>query len=227
MIRSEQRRRHLAAFVIQRAWLDYVIYCHNVCAACAIQRVWRGGRTREVYVQEKLKFESVLAIQSSWRRYCEYMSFQESRRSAILIQSIWRAYVGRQEMSALKWRAAAITVQRFWRGFSAQVNYQMDLMDIILVQSLARRRFAKRHRERRLHSIDLLQGAMRCALARKAVSQMTKEKQQREHHNMLVVRSQVRNGKQTTVLRLWRVSFRPRLFVTVCDSNVACQKEVA
>lgn len=57
----------------------------------------------------------------------------------------------------MKMQMAAKGVQSIWRGFWSQLKYQVDLLDIVSVQSIVRRRLATRRLGRWLRAASLIQ----------------------------------------------------------------------
>lgn len=81
------------------------------------------------------------------------------------------------------------------RGFSAQVQYQMDYMDIVTVQSLFRRRKAMGEMLARIDAIEVLQSAVRCALARRKCLKLLQLKDFEVQQESAAVLCQVRRNE--------------------------------
>jgi hypothetical protein len=71
------------------------------------------------------------------------------------------------------------------------VQYELDLLDIISIQNLARQKIAMRERLRRDRSVAKLQGAFRCAVARRALGAKFEERETRQKLNIATITCQV------------------------------------
>ena len=175
LVRSKVKDQHNAAMIIQAAWWGKMERREMERAATVIQSRWRGVCDQQTFHRALLQRDSAIAIQRIWRGYIESLLFSITVESAIMIQKATRGFLAKRSVSVRKCRSAAISIQRVWRGFWCQVQYQIDLLDIISIQSLARRRIAMKERTQRLHSILVLQGAVRSALARRALNSKLEE----------------------------------------------------
>lgn len=155
----------LAAIQIQaifRGWLvrDFVEDQHY--CATQIQRIYRGYRaTMNVYEV----IYKVTLVQSFVRMKIAVEKATYKLAFIIQIQSIIRGYSTRKRLITMNQKAVAI--QRHWRGYSMRLNYHLDLLDIILVQSLFRRRiaqkeFANLNDEHRVRCAIIIQSQWRC-----------------------------------------------------------------
>ena len=63
-------------------------------------------------------------------------------------------------------------IQRIFRGFLASIEFQMDKADIILLQCVARRKFACREAKERRHAVVRVQAYTRRALATRTVTRI-------------------------------------------------------
>jgi abnormal spindle-like microcephaly-associated protein len=169
LTRNEIKRQHYAALTIQQAWWDLVTYWDMQRAATIIQSKWRGVCGKRKLDENIKQRDSAVAIQRIWRGYYQSIMYAISIESSILIQKVGRGFLARKRLPVRRCRNAAIAIQGVWRGFSAQVQYQLDLLDIISIQNLVRQNIAKKERIRRAESVATLQGAVRCALARRAL----------------------------------------------------------
>jgi len=164
----------VAAIMIQASWRSYV--CSKayleIIAATMIQAVWRAKVCRHDYIRLK----SAVRIQSHWRAYactlkflhnvadvvtvqCAIRRWQAVRyvkeyknKHAVIIQSCLRRSKAKNELYALREKAnAAVTIQRVWRGFITYANFMFTVADIVICQSIARRKIAiKRASEKRM-----------------------------------------------------------------------------
>jgi IQ calmodulin-binding motif len=181
-------RRTAAATKIQAAWRGYnqgVEYQLDIYKIVLVQSNWRrkvalgvAGRLRTLR-----RLAAATIIQARWRSYDCSSNYSQylvdvataqgivrawlSRRaaerlrilSATAVQTIFR---GRRARNQRRRRKAAVVLQRSWRGFSCYSDYMFTVADIVVVQSLARRLFAKRayfrrHNERRASAAIAIQ----------------------------------------------------------------------
>jgi myosin heavy subunit len=102
-----------------------------------IQKIARGYlATMSVYED----LYNITVVQSIARRNLAIKEAENRHRSIVTIQSLWRGLQCKRELNYLHWSATKI--QSAWRGYTAKLNYQFDIVDIIIVQSIARRRAA-------------------------------------------------------------------------------------
>jgi len=109
----------------------------------------------------------VVVCQTHWRGFVTrrkyFVKVQERNTAATLIQESWRNLLLRR-MTAI---SAAISIQRIWRGYIGQVLYHMDVMDIILVQCLVRKKIAERRMRQRIHAASVIHRLVATFLTRK------------------------------------------------------------
>lgn len=118
-----------------RGWLVRDTIRHKTYCATQIQRVCRGYlATMKVY--EALY--NITVVQSIARRNAAIQEAEFRYRSIIRIQSLIRGVRCRRVIK--NQHEKATTIQTVWRRFITQLNYQFDMVDIIIVQSIARKR---------------------------------------------------------------------------------------
>jgi myosin heavy subunit len=139
-----------SATKIQTAWRGnyaYSSYRSDLLDIIIVQSLVRrqAARTVAEHERQKLMDQSTAKIQTAWRSYYAYSSYQCDLCSIIIIQSVLRRRVARI-IAEQKRRElvdhSALTIQTAWRGYYVRSNYQCDLHDIIILQSLVRRRAA-------------------------------------------------------------------------------------
>jgi myosin heavy subunit len=107
------------------------------CCAIEIQRFARG------YMATLQVYESIYKItlvQSIARRKLAMDDATDKMAVIIQLQSILRGFMWRRKLEDLS--IAALVIQTGWRSFSCRFNYQLDLLDIIIVQSIWRKKIA-------------------------------------------------------------------------------------
>eukprot|EP00980_Cylindrotheca_fusiformis_P001667 scaffold381_cov138-Cylindrotheca_fusiformis.AAC.3 len=226
-------RKHLHASITIQCFFRVVIAKHvkldllqNREAALCLQRTWRGFLQSQRY---HVAIDSAIVLQRFGRGIVVKARIQREEAAAIRIQEAWWTFVDTWQMnwSATKiqsaWRGfsarlaleqqlreeekvceeAAIVIQSAWRGFAAQVQFQLHLLDIISVQSLARKRIAIRRHHLVLTSVATLQCAARCWLAR-----LKLQTKLREMNAVITCQCAIRcwlsKSELTTRRRLWR-----------------------
>ena len=147
-----------AAIPIQTAIRRYLAQneaLDRMWATIVIQQYTRRWLAKEDLHDHR---DAATRIQSVWRGWYARESVEEEQYCGTEIQRIARGYIARARVMKstedLILHEQATKVQAAWRGYSAQLTYQFDVVDIIIVQSIARRKFAykaavKRDAERR------------------------------------------------------------------------------
>jgi hypothetical protein len=80
---------------------------------------------------------SITIVQSVVRMHLAINVAVDRLSSIIAIQSWWRGIKTRDLIEEMDYSAVAI--QAHWRRYRAQMSYQFDIIDVIIVQSVARR----------------------------------------------------------------------------------------
>lgn len=88
---------------------------------------------------------SITIVQSVIRRFLAINKAVDRLSSVIAIQAWYRGCSARFDMGEKEY--SAIAIQSNWRRYLCQMSYQFDIIDIIIVQSIVRRRKAIRERE--------------------------------------------------------------------------------
>jgi hypothetical protein len=140
-VRSDMKVKRDAATKIQalyRAGVQRDQLLLQQCCAIEIQRHVRGLlATLDVYE----KIYNITIIQTAVRKFLAMNKAMDRMVSIIQIQSVVRTFLVRRELADK--RAAATKIQTSYRSFIGRFNYQLDLLDIIIVQSIWRRRKAQ------------------------------------------------------------------------------------
>ena len=116
-------------------------------AAARIQRWWY----REL-IRIELQGQAAVQLQCWWRLVWARVLVRRRLDAVLQLQSITRHWMQRRQH-----HQAATRIQAAWRGFLAQVNWQVDWLDICTVQACVRRYLARRERQRRAHAVACLQ----------------------------------------------------------------------
>jgi hypothetical protein len=181
---------------VVRRFLAINVAVDRLSSIIAIQAWWRGIRARDAADE---RYYSALAIQSTWRRYMCQMTYQFDiidiiivqsivrRRQAlqlrkktaavVRIQALGRAIIAKNKFEAAKSmhdlvvrQTSATKIQTCWRSYSAQVNMLMTIVNIIVIQSLWRRRAVEKIYKPHLHRIKLAKERKRYNAATKIQS---------------------------------------------------------
>ena len=142
VIAQKAFEQHVIASIILQAWFrgckvrEDMQYKH--CCAIEIQRHVRG------YLATLSVYEDIFRItiaQSIVRRKLAIDYATDRMIFIIQLQGLARGFLCRQRLQKLQRNATAI--QTKWRSFYCQFNYQLDLLDIVIVQSLWRMKSVK------------------------------------------------------------------------------------
>jgi len=182
-----------AAILIQTAWRrywiysDYTMYMKETKSATLIQSRVRGMATRRIieeknvmartiqnqwqkYKQFKFQTNRAIKIQAAMRSQLCRTRFINARKAALVIQQMARARQARKVLNVKQnernYECAAVLIQSLWRGFFKQVQFELDVLDIICVQSICRRYLACRVYRKTLSAASIIQRAFRCSTAR-------------------------------------------------------------
>lgn len=188
----------------------------KLMAVKLIQTKWRAfAAQREFYICLKLHY-TAMTVQRYWRGCRDRLVYDTLKRAAVLLQSRFRGHNVRKKNG--KWQASAIALQRIWRGFSAQVNYHVDLSDIVEVQSVVRRRAAALHYRRKLAALLLLQRTLRRFLALRTADAKRTERAMNTRWTKSVVLCQV-----SPCFSLYSRSIQLLLTSFLCAVSLECR----
>jgi len=181
---------------VVRRFLAINLAVDRLSSIIAIQAWYRGIRAREVADE---KVFSAIAIQSTWRRYVCQMTYQfdiidiiiaqsivrrkqamqlRKKTAAIVrIQALARAIIARNKFVRAKSMRYLVTrhtsatkIQSCWRSYSAQVKMLTTIVNIIVIQSLWRRRSVEKIYKPHLYRIKLAKQRKRNSAATKIQS---------------------------------------------------------
>mmetsp|Transcript_561 Transcript_561/g.989 ORF Transcript_561/g.989 Transcript_561/m.989 type:complete len:1946 (-) Transcript_561:923-6760(-) len=120
-----------------RGWLLRDTMEDKHYCATQIQKIARGYlATLRVYED----LYNITVVQSIARRHAAIKNAKRQLQAIQTIQAFYRGWLGRRQVRHL--HHSATKIQSAWRGYYMQLNYQFDVVDIIIVQSIARRRAA-------------------------------------------------------------------------------------
>lgn len=144
MSRKEAMDRMWALIRIQsyvRRWKCEANFHTHKRSATLVQKVYRGYRSRE-----DLKNQNVCAIsiQKIVRGYLTALHTYETMCYITRAQALARGFLVRTANARRANEVAATAIQSAWRSFAARVAFKQDVLDIIAVQSIIRRRLAIR-----------------------------------------------------------------------------------
>ncbi len=122
-----------------RGWLVRDTMEDKHYCATQIQKIARGYlATMKVYED----LYNITVVQSIVRRNLAIKQAEKRYSDIIIVQSVARGWMCRKEMGLL--HSSATKIQTNWRAYTCQMNYQFDVVDIIIVQSIARKRAAQK-----------------------------------------------------------------------------------
>ncbi|XP_069050242.1 abnormal spindle-like microcephaly-associated protein [Lepisosteus oculatus] len=114
-------------------------------AARVIQEAWRKFRLQMELKLYEAKNKAALKIQSAVLRFLQRRRNERKNMAALLIQTSWRGYIGRQKVREMKreqlhilQNSAAATIQAHWRRYSAVKKFQQLKCCTIVIQAYAR-----------------------------------------------------------------------------------------
>jgi hypothetical protein len=156
---SRQRMfwQYYAATVIQATWrgfsnrLAYQTTLLDIVIAQTVAR--RRMASLEFYRGREVRDNrSVKLIQTAWRSSNAQMAHQLTLFDIVISQTVVRRKFARLEFyrrREIRDNGAATIMQTKWRGTVARMTYQLTLVDIIIAQSVVRRKFARLESDRR------------------------------------------------------------------------------
>jgi len=115
----------------------------NIIRVQSIARRWLCSRN---YIRD-VEFRSycVTRVQSAYRGYSAFMKYINMMSKVILVQSVWRMSNARKKYKEIiedKRQYSATKIQAVWRRHVASENYIFTMSDVIICQSIARRKLA-------------------------------------------------------------------------------------
>lgn len=148
------KKRTDAALVIQKHWRSYdctMNYLHSIADILIVQSVirrWIAIRFVKRY-REKRHYDSAVLIQKSWRGFKVYIDYIFTIADVVLVQKLARGWLAKRHAKEVKIlrqeeriQNAALTIQKNWKSYRAQMNLLYNLVNIIIAQSVVRRRIA-------------------------------------------------------------------------------------
>ena len=159
---------------IQCHFRAYLYSRHHKSLKIAIQVVQSEIRRSiafkhvQVLRYDKVRFTSVVILQKIWRSYQTRTDLAICHNAAERIQALHRGNFVRRIVQSMNSFAALI--QTKWRFHSIKVQFRVDLLNVIMIQSVFRRRVSALKSSERLIAIKILQCAARELLvSRRAV----------------------------------------------------------
>ncbi|KAG7355751.1 IQ calmodulin-binding motif-containing protein [Nitzschia inconspicua] len=189
-LRNDMERITFAAIVIQSNWRrywvysDYIMFLKETSSAVIIQALIRKAHAKKKFgehvfavttIQRRWKMrmellrcnEATTVVQKAWRAHITREIFMRLRNSAVAIQSWFRVIEAKKKAESNRRNKAAISLQRIWRGFLQQVHFQLEILDIICIQSCARRYLTRKRFIAQCCGAFVVQRFFRCTVARK------------------------------------------------------------
>ena len=156
------RTQRLAATAIQKSWRRLSqrrVYQSKIQAASLIQSYTRRMLVKNMIMRKQnaariiqrswkqyewfqLENDATVVIQSAWRCHMAKTDYLRKVQASCMIQKSWRGYITRLDIDGLNF--AAVQIQSCWRRFWAQQNFTLDVLEIIIAQSVVRRFLARK-----------------------------------------------------------------------------------
>jgi abnormal spindle-like microcephaly-associated protein len=171
-------RGHLANLSYQMDLVDIII-SQSVVRASIAQKQFCRQKTASVKIQSVLRgwIASRLVLYLRSLKELDHLEL----KSSVTIQRVWRGHVARLSS---KEHSAARKIQKTWRCFDVHVDYIIQLLAVISIQSYARRFLEERSFRKATEGIIALQALARGCTARKRLK--------RNDHAAIVLQSAVR-----------------------------------
>ncbi|KAL3923320.1 MAG: hypothetical protein SGILL_001724 [Bacillariaceae sp.] len=148
------KKAHASATNIQKIVRGYLAAVHAYDAIYFVCRIQAVARSFLCRVEIRKQKEAVAVLQAFYARIqeqknCAATDIQRTYRGykiykalngnphVVGLQMLFRGYKARKDYSIA--RSSACVMQKYWRSYSACMAFQMDVADIITVQSVVRR----------------------------------------------------------------------------------------
>lgn len=182
---------HFQASTIQRIFRGYLAnlsYQMDLVDIIISQSVVRGSIARKKGCRQKIASIKIQSVTRGWiaSRQALYLRLLKERghlewQSSVTIQRVWRGRVGRLSS---KEHSAARNIQKTWRCFDVHVDYIIQLLAVISIQSYARRFLEERSFCKATEGTTALQAVARGCAVRKRLKS--------NHHAAIVLQSAAR-----------------------------------
>ena len=179
--RGDFLQKRQQAVAIQRIFRGYFVKLHfqmdkvDIILSQSIVRRWISRRTFLVTRSAALCLQKFARRCLAQRQLCILRSQKATvdleNHSCMLIQSLWRGHVARREA---RYHAAARKIQKTWRCFNVHVDYIIQLLAVLSIQSHVRRLVEQRNFKNKLQAIRKLQSFVRGGLVRIKLRKMNK-----------------------------------------------------
>lgn len=161
-----------------------------ISSILAIQRFWKLRNFEMRLTRSIQRKKAAIKVQAEWRRYSCVDTYARIMFLMIKLQAMTRGFLAR--VSTRRWNDSATNIQRIWRGFNCQILYQVDRIDVITTQSIARRFIAVKEYQRSLSALVILQCFMRRVTAKKEFTNLV----------ITTITAQMRGATATQLLKL-------------------------
>ena len=175
LVRVEIDRLSSNARIIQATWRMYQLKTNYKCAIQQVviaqtvirrQIAKRSAHARRMAVLTVQAFGRIVLAKSNVSKMkAEQVAFIVETESARCIQAICRGYKTRNLLR--RQTVAATIIQSEWKCFIAFLQYQSDLVDIVIVQSVVRGWQARKLAWRKTGALQMIQATARRWLASK------------------------------------------------------------
>ena len=128
--RQDIKKQHSSAVKIQKIVRGYIAAIHTydmIYFICQAQAMVRGALVR---IRQEAKVKAAIDIQKHYRGHCARKALDG------IPKKYWHSH--------LVAAPSAVAIQSLWRSYSARVDFQITVADVIVVQSIVRQWSARR-----------------------------------------------------------------------------------
>ena len=147
-----KNKRHQAATTIQKEWRcfsTYTDYILTIADIICIQNATRRWLTKREVTARNVNLAAV-KVQTLWRSHQALSRYKKTTRCILQIQCVARSLIAKNIWNEAKIERSATTIQKHFRRHSARQLLLHDFVQVILIQSLARRFVSRRLVKRKL-----------------------------------------------------------------------------
>ena len=204
-------RTELAAISVQCWWRKRRAVRSFTCIKSAILTIQSVFRCQFARNEFHTRRTAVFRLQQLFRVYLSQRKLQymiqisneyhrSQKEGASTIQRRFRGYLVRRELCSLHFFATQI--QKVYHGYIARIYFELDLMDIELVQSLARVWLSKRVADRRMECVLKVQACARVWLSRRVAKKRMRCSLKLQTYSRMWLSQRLANKKIASIIRI-------------------------